>query len=57
MPSWPQSLAICRDTKMPAVLVEMFFHDNKDDVEWALSPEGMSAIVNAIVKGITDFIG
>lgn len=55
-PWWPQNLAICRDTKMPAVLVEMFFHDNRQDVAWALSSEGKSAIVNALVSGICKFL-
>lgn len=56
MPYWPQNLAICRDTNMPAVLVEMFFHDNREDVGWATSSEGKSMIVNAIVEGICKFI-
>lgn len=56
MPYWPQNLAICRDTKMPAVLVEMFFHDNREQVAWALSPEGRTALVNALVEGICKFI-
>ena len=57
IPWWPQNLAICRDTVMPAVLVEMFFHTNREQVEWALSPEGKSAIVNALLDGICKFIG
>lgn len=48
---------VLKHTIMPAVLVEMFFHDNRDDVEWALSPEGKSAIVNALLDGICKFIG
>jgi len=55
-PYWPQNLAICRDTIMPAVLVEMFFHDNKADVDFATSEEGRTKIVKALVKGIMDFI-
>ena len=57
IPWWPQNLAICRDTVMPAVLVEMFFHTNRLQVDWALSPEGKSAIVNALLDGICKFIG
>lgn len=55
-PFWPQNLCICRETNCPAVLIEMFFHDNKEDVDFATSPKGESAIVNAIVKGIMDFV-
>lgn len=56
MPFWPQNLAICRDTNMPAVLIEMFFHTSREDVAWAMSTEGKSMIVNAIVEGICKFI-
>lgn len=56
-PWWPQNLAICRDTVMPAVLVEMFFHDNQEQVEWALSPEGKSMLTNALAEGVCKFIG
>lgn len=55
-PYWSQNLCICRETRMPAVLVEMFFHDNKDDVNFATSEEGKTKIVNALVNGIMDFI-
>ena len=56
VPWWPQNLAICRDTVMPAVLVEMFFHTNKEQVEWALSPEGRAAIVGALTDAVCTFI-
>ncbi len=56
MPYWPQNLYICRETKMPAVLVEMFFHDNREDVKFATSEEGKTKIVDALVMGIMDFI-
>ncbi len=56
VPWWPQNLAICRDTVMPAVLVEMFFHTNKEQVEWALSKCGKNAILSAITEAIMNFI-
>lgn len=56
-PYWPQNFAICRDTHMPAVLIEMFFHDNRADVAWAMSVEGKSMIVNALVDGILKYLG
>lgn len=34
---WSQNLAICRDTKCPAVLTENLFMDNKEDCEYLLS--------------------
>lgn len=56
-PWWPQNLAICRDTDMPAVLVEMFFHTNREDVAWAMSTEGKSMLANAITDAISKFLG
>lgn len=57
MPYWPQNLAICRDTNMPAVLLEMFFHTNREDVAWAMSTEGKSMLANAITDAISKFLG
>lgn len=53
---WQQDLAICRDTKCPAVLTENLFQDNKEDVDFLLSEAGKSAIVRLHVDGITDFL-
>ncbi len=51
-PYWTQNLAICRDTKCPAVLTENLFQDNEDDVDFLLSDEGRRAIVGLHVQGI-----
>lgn len=56
-PYWEQNLAICRDTNCPAVLTENFFQDNKDDVEYLLSPVGKQAIVQIHVEGIIKYLG
>lgn len=55
-PYWTQNLAICRDTKCPAVLTENLFQDNKDDVDFLLSEEGKRTIVELHVNGIIDYI-
>ena len=55
-PYWTQNLAICRDTKCPAVLTENLFQDNRADVDYLLSEEGKQAIVNLHVNGIMDYI-
>lgn len=51
---WVQNLAMCRDTKCPAILTENLFQDNKEDVDFLLSEKGKQTIVNihynAIVK-------
>lgn len=54
---WQQNLAICRDTNCPAVLVENFFQDNKEDVEYLLSPEGKQNVVRIHVDGIVKYLG
>ena len=56
VPYWTQNLAICRDTKCPAVLTENLFQDNKADVDYLLSEEGKQAIVALHVDGIIDYI-
>lgn len=55
-PYWEQNLAICRDTNCPAVLVENFFQDNKEDVEYLLSPTGKQAVMQIHVNGITKYL-
>lgn len=54
---WEQNLAICRDTNCPAVLTENFFQDNKEDVEYLLSPAGKQAVVQIHVDGIIKYLG
>lgn len=54
---WEQNLAICRDTNCPAVLVENFFQDNKEDVEYLSSPEGKRDVVRIHVEGIIKYLG
>ena len=56
IPWWPQNLAICRDTVMPAVLVEMFFHTNREQVEWAMSHEGKNEIMYALADGVRRYL-
>lgn len=55
-PYWTQNLAICRDTKCPAVLTENLFQDNREDVEYLLSETGKQAIVDLHVNGILEYI-
>lgn len=51
-----QNLAICRDTKCPAVLTENLFQDNAADVDFLTSDAGKKAIVQLHVDGIKKFI-
>lgn len=53
---WSQNLAICRDTKCPAVLTENLFQDNKNDVEYLLSENGKRTIAELHVNGIIKYL-
>lgn len=53
---WIQNLAICRDTKFPAILTENLFQDNIDDVDFLLSEEGKQSIVDLHVNGILKYL-
>lgn len=53
---WVQSLAMCRDTKCPAVLTENMFQDNEEDVKLLLSEDGKQRIVDVHVNGIINYI-
>lgn len=44
-----------RRTNMPAVLVEVAYHDNPEDAAWI--EENIDAIAQALTKGITDYFG
>lgn len=54
--AWTQNLAICRDTRCPAVLTENLFMDNRDDLAFLMSEEGFRAIVTTHVQGIIDYM-
>lgn len=56
MDYWEQNLAICRDTLCPAVLVENFFQDNREDVEFLLSEAGKRCVTDICVKGILNYV-
>lgn len=56
VPYWTQNLAICRDTRCPAVLTENLFQDNREDVEYLLSETGKQTIVDLHVNGIVEYI-
>ena len=47
---------IIKKAKCPAVLTENFFYDNKDDLKYLTSDEGVHAVVRVHVEGIIDFI-
>jgi len=47
---------IIKKSYCPAVLTENFFYDNKDDLKYLTSDEGIHAVVRLHIEGIIDFI-
>lgn len=47
---------IIKKSKCPAVLTENFFYDNKDDLKYLTSDEGIHAVVRTHLEGIIDYI-
>jgi N-acetylmuramoyl-L-alanine amidase len=54
-PTLEKNFSILAKTKCPAVLLEMFFMTNKNDVAYATSDTGKADIVRAIHAAIVDF--
>ncbi|MCL2270500.1 MAG: N-acetylmuramoyl-L-alanine amidase [Treponema sp.] len=48
---------VVRRSRMPAVLVELGFVSNKDDVVLMTTDAHLNKMVDAVYKGITDFVG
>ena len=47
---------IIKKAKCAAVLTENFFYDNKDDLKYLTSDEGVHSVVRLHVEGIIDFV-
>ena len=54
-PDYESNFYVIKNVSCPAVLVENFFMDNKDDVEWLLSDEGKRVCSRVIVMGILKY--
>lgn len=50
------NLAVVRGTRCAACLTENLFQDNREDVDYLLSPEGREAIITLHVEGIKAYI-
>lgn len=51
-----QGFYLLRKTLCPAVLVENFFMDNRDDLAFLESSEGMSSIIRTHIEGLDNYI-
>ena len=53
---WEANFYICRKSKCPAVLTEIFFYDNVDDIKYILSEEGRQAVIKTHIDEIINYI-
>ena len=53
---WEENFYVLQKSKCPAVLLENFFYDNRDECTWLLKDETKERIADAIVKGIAQYI-
>lgn len=53
---WEKQFKICRKTLCPAVLVENFFMDNREDLAYLTSEEGKDSIIQLHVDSIADYV-
>lgn len=53
---WEDNFYVLQKSKCPAVLLENFFYDNRDECAWLLKNETKERIADAIVKGIVQYI-
>ena len=53
---WEENFYVLQKSKCPAVLLENFFYDNRDECSWLLKDETKERIADTIVKGITQYI-
>ena len=51
-----ENFYVLQKSKCPAVLLENFFYDNRDECAWLLKDETKERIADAIVKGIVQYI-
>lgn len=53
---WSANFYLLKHTMMPAVLTENLFQDNKEEVDWMLTEEGMDTLATLHVEGIKAYI-
>ena len=53
---WEEDFYVLHKSKCPAVLLENYFYDNRDECAWLLKDETKERIADAIVKGIIQYV-
>ena len=54
---WEENFYVLEKSKCPAVLLENFFYDNKEECAWMLQEESKRRIAAAAAKGIAKYVG
>lgn len=53
---WEENFYVLQKSKCPAVLLENFYYDNREECAWMLQEENKRRIASAAVKGIIKYI-
>ena len=53
---WEENFYVLQKSKCPAVLLENFYYDNREECAWMLQEETKKRIASAAVKGIIKYI-
>ena len=56
-PDWEEDFYIIKRTPCPAVLIENFFYDNKEEAAWLLTESAKRRIAKAILHGVQYYYG
>ena len=56
-PDWEEDFYIIKKTSCPAVLLENFFYDNKEECSFLLNEQTKKRIAKAILKGVQYYYG
>ena len=54
---WEENFFVLEKSRCPAVLLENFFYDNKEECAWMLQEETKRRIATAAAKGIAKYVG
>lgn len=54
---WEENFYLIKKTRCPAVLIENFFYDNKEECHWLMQDAVKVRIAKAIEQGIKDYVG
>ena len=54
---WEENFYVLQKSKCPAVLLENFFYDNREECAWMLQEETKRRVASAAAKGIAKYVG